>query len=640
MSINVKCCENEKEFDPGITIKEAAKKFDRKLAKKAVVARVNGKFVDLDTTLNEDASIELFTPDTPEGLDVLRHSTSHVMAEAVKRLFPDVQVTIGPSIEDGFYYDFDKEQPFVPEDLKKIEKEMKKIVSENQPFEREVLPVEKAKQMFREMGENYKVEIIEDLEKDENVDKVSIYRSGDFVDLCRGPHVPSTGKIRVFKLLDIAGAYWRGDENNKMLQRIYGTAFADKKDLNEYLKRIEEAKKRDHRQLGKDLDLFSFQDDGGPGLAYWHPRGALVRYLMEEFWKKEHLKRGYQFCYTPHIARAHLWETSGHLDFYKENMYSPIEVESQEYILKPMNCPFHILIYKTRIRSYRDLPLRWAELGTVYRYERSGVLHGLLRVRGFTQDDAHIFCTPEQLKDEMIDCVKFALYMIRSMGFNEFDIFLATRPDKFAGTPEEWDRAENTLKEALNEQSLPYTIDEGGAVFYGPKIDIKLKDALGRYWQGPTIQFDFNLPGRFDVNYVGSDGEEHQCVMVHRALFGSMERFFGCMVEHYAGAFPVWLSPEQVIILPIADRHNEFAQKIEQILKAEDLRVEVDSRREKVGFKIREAQLLKIPYMLIVGDDEVEKNVVSVRERKEGDLGQMNLYKFIDLIQDRIARKT
>ncbi len=640
MGIKVKCCGREVEFENPISIADAIKKIDKKAYKKALVAKIGDKVLDLSTPIQQDCEVKILTGEDPEGLEVLRHSTAHVMAAAVKELFPNVKVTIGPSIETGFYYDFDKEEPFVPEDLKKIEKAMKKIISQNIPFTREIMAVEDAITMFKEMGETYKVEIIEDLVKEEKVKEVSIYKTGKFVDLCRGPHIPHTGKIKAFKLLDVAGAYWRGDEKNKMLQRIYGTAFATKEELEDFLKKREEAKRRDHRRLGKELDLFSFQEDGGPGLVYWHPKGAFIRYLMEEFWKKEHLKRGYQFCYTPHIARAHLWEISGHLDFYKENMYSPIDIDGQKYILKPMNCPFHILIYKTRKRSYRELPLRWAELGTVYRYERSGVLHGLLRVRGFTQDDAHIFCTPDQLKDEMVECVNFALYMIRSMGFSEFKIFLATRPEKFAGTSEEWDKAEGTLKNALEHEGLPYTIDEGGAVFYGPKIDIKLKDALGRYWQGPTIQFDFNLTRRFNVTYIGPDGQEHQCVMVHRALWGSMERFFGCLVEHYAGAFPVWLCPTQVIILPIADRHHEYADKIEQFLKAEDIRVKVDKRREKIGFKIREAQIEKIPYMLIIGDEEMEKNLISVRERKEGDLGKMDLYKFVDIIQDRIDNKT
>jgi threonyl-tRNA synthetase len=640
MGIHIKLDGREKELEPGIKIIDALKEMDRKLAKAAIGVKIDGAVLDLSHSLQADANIEVLTGDTPEGLDILRHSTSHVMAAAVKRLFPGVQVTIGPSIESGFYYDFDKDEPFVPEDLARIDKEMARIVKDNVPFVREELPVKEAIGKFKAMGEKYKVEIIEDLVKDGPVEKVSLYTCGDFTDLCRGPHVPSTAKIRAFKLLDVAGAYWRGDEKNRMLQRIYGTAFNSEEELKTHLENLEEAKRRDHRRLGKELDLFSFHEEGGPGLVYWHPKGALIRYIMEDFWRREHLKRGYQFCITPHIARSVLWEISGHLGFYKENMYSPIDIDGQEYILKPMNCPFHILIYKTRKRSYRELPLRWAELGTVYRYERSGVLHGLLRVRGFTQDDAHIFCTPDQLKGEMIKTVNFAIYMVKSMGFENMDIFLSTRPEKFSGTPEEWDRAEETLKTALDEEGLPYQVDEGGAVFYGPKIDIKLRDALGRHWQGPTIQFDFNEPRRFGVTYIGADGGEHQCVMVHRALWGSLERFFGCMVEHYGGAFPLWLSPVQAIILPIADRHSEFAQKTAEMLQERDFRVEVDLRREKVGFKIREAQVQKIPYMLVIGDQEMESGKLSVRERKAGDLGAMDVYRLMDVMKERIADRT
>ncbi|MCD4782258.1 MAG: threonine--tRNA ligase [Candidatus Eremiobacteraeota bacterium] len=639
MSVRVLYREKEREMEPGISMTDAVKAFDKKLARKAIVARIDGKLVDMNTPITQDVDIEILTADTPEGLEILRHSTSHIMAAAVKRLFPDVQVTIGPSIENGFYYDFDRDEPFTPEDLPKIEKEIKKIIKENHSFEKQILTVDDAIKMFRDMGETYKVELIEDLVKNEKVETVSVYKSGDFVDLCRGPHIPSTSKIKSYKLLDVAGAYWRGDEKNKMLQRIYGTAFNNKEELDQHLKNLAEAKRRDHRKLGKELDLFSFQDDGGPGLAYWHPNGGLIRHIIETFWKEEHLKREYDLVYTPHIARAHLWETSGHLDFYRENMYSPLEIDGQEYILKPMNCPFHILIYKTKIHSYRDLPLRWAELGTVYRYERSGVLHGLLRVRGFTQDDAHIFCTPDQLKEEMINCVKFAIFIIESFGFSEYDIFLATRPVKFAGTSQEWDTAEDTLRKALNEQELPFTIDEGGAVFYGPKIDIKLKDALGRHWQGPTIQFDFNLSKKFDVNYIGADGQEHRCFMVHRALMGSLERFFGCLVEHYGGAFPAWLSPVQVMVLPIADRHIEYADQVAKQLKNENFRAKVDKRREKTGFKIREAQIQKVPYMLIIGDNEIEEQKIAVRERKQGDLGAMDIHRLIDILRERVEKK-
>ena len=639
MSIKVRFRGKEKEIEAGTTVADSLKALDKKLAKKALAAKISNETVDLSTTLTEDVEIEIIEPETAEGVELMRHSTAHIMASAVKRLFPDVQVTIGPSIADGFYYDFDKKEPFTPEDLPKIEKEMKNIIKQNHKFERQVLPVEEALSMFREMGENYKVELIEDLVKEQNVETVSIYKSGDFVDLCRGPHIPSTGKIKAYKLLDVAGAYWRGDEKRPMLQRIYGTAFDSKDNLKQHLKNLEEAKRRDHRRLGKDLDIFSFQDEIGPGLALWHPNGGLIRHLIETFWKEEHLKRGYQLVNTPHIGQSILWETSGHLGFYKENMYSPMDIEGKEYYIKPMNCPFHMLIYKSKIRSYRDLPMRMAELGTVYRYERSGVLHGLLRVRGFTQDDAHIFCTPEQLKDEMMKCVELARFLIESFGFEHYDIFLATRPEKYVGTSEDWDVAEGTLREALTENNLPFTVDEGGGVFYGPKIDIKLKDALGRHWQGPTIQFDFNLSRRFNITYIGQDGKEHFCYVVHRAMLGSLERFFGCLIEHYAGAFPLWLSPTQVIVLPIADRHLDYAREVEKQLSEKGFRVKVDDRREKTGFKIREAQVQKIPYMLIVGDNEIEEKRVSVRERKEGDLGSMNIFRLVDIMNERLEKK-
>lgn len=639
MSIKIRIQDVEAEMESGVTIADALKVLDKKNSKKVLAAKINGKMTDLNEHLPADTEIEPVTADSPEGLDLLRHSTSHIMAAAVKRLFSDVQVTIGPSIENGFYYDFDTKEPFKPEDLPKIEKEMKKIISENLPFEKQVLKPQEAVELFKSAGEHYKVEIIEDLIKEENPEFVTIYKTGSFIDLCRGPHIPSSSRVKVFKLLDVAGAYWRGDEKRPMLQRIYGTAFNSKEELDLYLKNLEEAKKRDHRKLGKELDLFSFHEEGGPGLAYWHPNGALIRHIIESFWKDEHLKRGYQFVYTPHIARSHLWETSGHLSFYKENMYSPMDIDDQEYLIKPMNCPFHMLIYKTKIRSYRELPLRWAELGTVYRYERSGVLHGLLRVRGFTQDDAHIFCTPEQLKEEMINCVEFAQYLVKAFGFEHYDIFLATRPEDFAGTPEEWDTAEGTLRTALTEKGLPFTEDPGGAVFYGPKIDIKLRDALGRHWQGPTIQFDFNLPRRFQVTYVGSDGQEHYCYVVHRAMLGSIERFFGCLVEHYGGAFPLWLSPVQAVILPIADRHQDYADEIVKKLREYNFRVNVDYRREKMGFKIREAQMQKIPYMIIIGDEELENKKISVRERKEGDLGTMDIFRFSDILKEKIEKK-
>lgn len=601
----------------------------------ALVADVDGKFVDLSHILDKNATIKIITAESPEGLEVMRHSTSHVMASAVRHLFPEVKVAIGPSIENGYYYDFDRKTTFVPEDLEKIEEEMRKIIERDERFERSIMKKDDALRLFLEKGEAYKGEIIREI-PDETV---SIYKTGDFVDLCTGPHIPSTGKIKAFKLLAIAGAYWRGDEKRQMLQRIYGTAFENSKSLEKYLQNLEEAKKRDHRKLGRELDLFNFYEDGGPGLAYWHPKGGMIRKIIEDFWKDEHLKRGYELVYTPHIAKIDLWKRSGHLDFYRENMYSPIDIEGQEYILKPMNCPFHILIYKSRLRSYRELPVRFAELGTVYRYERSGVLHGLLRVRGFTQDDAHIFCTPDQLEKEMLDCVEFARFLMETFGFREYVVNLATRPEKFAGTKEDWDTAESTLARALTEKGIPYVIDGGGAVFYGPKIDIKIKDALGREWQGPTVQFDFNLSGRFNVTYKGQDGQEHLVYMVHRALLGSLERFMGCLIEHYAGAFPLWLAPLQVMVMPITERNLDYAKEVADRLRAGGIRVEMDSRSEKINLKIREAQLQKIPYMAVVGDREAESGTISVREKKAGNLGQMTCESFIARLQEEIREK-
>lgn len=620
------------------SIIESIKKYFQKDYKRVIALKIDGALVDLSdnlSNLKEGSNIELIFSDSDDGLEILRHSTSHVMASAVKKLFPSAKIAIGPSIENGFYYDFDIDRNFVPEDLPEIEKEMSRIIAQNLPFVRKTMTKEEAKKFFSERGESYKLELIEAIPDD----IVGIYESGDFVDLCAGPHIPSTSKIKAFKLLSIAGAYWRGDENNPMLQRIYGTAFDGKKELDEYIEKLEEAKKRDHRKLGKELDLFNFYEEGGPGLVYWHPNGAFVRKTIEDFWRDEHLKRGYNLVYTPHIAKIDLWKRSGHWDFYNENMYRPIDIDEQQYILKPMNCPFHIMIYNSQPKSYKELPVRSAELGTVYRYERSGALHGLLRVRGFTQDDAHIFCTPEQLDEEMISCVKFAIEMIETFGFKEYEINLATRPEKYAGTPEEWDVAEKTIEDALKSVGLPFVVDEGGAVFYGPKIDIKTKDALGRLWQGPTIQFDFNLPRRFDVKYKGADGQEHYVYMVHRALLGSMERFMGCLTEHYGGAFPVWLMPNQVTVMPIADRHIDYAKGVADKLAQHGIRVKVDGRSEKVNFKIREAQVQKIPYMLVAGDKEAESGQVSVRHRKAGDLGVMDIESFIEKIKEDIKNK-
>jgi threonyl-tRNA synthetase len=562
-----------------------------------------------------------------DELAKLRHSAAHVMAQAVKHLFPEAKVTIGPPTADGFYYDFDVARPFTPEDLEKIEAEMQRNIDADFPFERRPITKPEALRLFQEMNEPYKLEMIGQTPDDE---PMSVYQHGDFIDWCRGPHVESTGKIKAFKLLSVAGAYWRGDEKNPMLQRIYGTAFFTQEELDDFMRRLAEAEKRDHRKLGRELDLFSISEEVGAGLILWHPKGARMRGVIEEFWRKAHYDRGYELVCTPHIGRSHLWRTSGHLDFYAENMYSPIEVEGQEYYLKPMNCPFHIQIFRSRLRSYRDLPLRWGELGTVYRYERSGVLHGFTRVRGFTQDDAHIFCTPEQVEEEIQRAVDFALFVVQTFGFHEYQIYLSTRPEKFVGEPDRWETATQALRRALDSRELSYEVDEGGGAFYGPKIDLKIKDALGRDWQCSTIQFDFNLPEKFDIYYMGSDGAQHRPYMVHRALLGSMERFFGVLIEHYGGAFPLWLAPVQMLLLPIADRHHDYARRVEQQLADAGFRVETDARNEKVGYKIREAQGQKIPYMLVVGDKEAEAGAVSVRSREQGDQGARPLEAFIE----------
>ena len=568
-----------------------------------------------------------------QDLETMRHSASHVMAEAVQSLFPDARFGIGPAIEDGFYYDFELSRPLVPEDLSAIETKMKEIVKADVPFTREEMPKAKAKQLFK--NQPYKIELIDELPDA----VVSIYRQGNFTDLCRGPHVQATGEIKAFKLTSIAGAYWRGDERRPMMQRIYGVAFETSAELDQYLERIAEAAKRDHRKLGRELDLYSLHEDFGPGLVHWHPKGATVRRVIEDFWKKEHIKRGYELVYTPHIAKLNLWRTSGHWDFYRENLYSPMDVEGQEYIVKPMNCPGHIMIFKTQKRSYRQLPLRMAELGTVYRYERSGVLHGLARVRGFTQDDAHIFCRPDQIKDEVTEVVELARFMMKTFGFYEYEMMLSTRPDKAAGSSDLWEKATEALKNVLEDLKIPYKVDPGEGVFYGPKIDVKLKDALGRMWQGPTIQVDFQLPQRFNVNYVGEDGLEHQVVMIHRTVLGSMERFMACLVEQYAGAFPVWLAPVQVMIIPIADRHIEYARKLAAELLDKDIRVQIDERTERMNLKIREAQLNKIPYMCIVGDKEQSNSTVSVRLRNGEDLGSQTLAEFSSRIEGTIKTK-
>jgi threonyl-tRNA synthetase len=607
------------EVPEGATAADAAAKIGKGLARAAVAAAVNGEQADLSATLSDGDSLSIITADSPEGLEILRHSASHVLADAVMQLYPGTQLGIGPAIADGFYYDFLLPEAISSDDLPAIEARMQEIVAAAAPFERQELGREEAAKRFSDQP--FKLELLEELPEDETV---SVYADYDFVDLCRGPHLPDTGRIRAFKLLSVAGAYWRGDENNRMLTRIYGTAFPSRKQLEEHLERLKEAERRDHRLLGKQLDLFHIEEEVGAGLPLWHPKGALIRKIIEDFCDA-HLAAGYEMVMIPHIASAELWKTSGHWDFYRENMYSPMDIEGQEYIVKPMNCPGHIKIYKSRTRSYREMPIRWAELGTVYRYERSGVLHGLLRVRGFTQDDAHLFCRPDQLQDEIIGVIKFVLYMLRTFGFDRYEVYLSTRPEKSVGSDEHWQQATEALRKALEAEDLEYEIDPGEGVFYGPKIDIKIRDALGRAWQCTTIQVDFNLPERFDVTYVGEDNAEHRPIMIHRALLGSIERFMGCLIEHYAGAFPLWLAPVQAIILPVADRHNEYAEQVARRLVEEGIRVEIDYRKESVGKKIRDAEVDRLPYMLVVGDREQEGGAVSVRSREEGDLGSRSV---------------
>ena len=575
--------------------------------------------------------------ENPSELETIRHSCAHLMAQAVQELFPGTQVTIGPVIEDGFFYDFSRKEAFIPEDLEKIEKRMKELAAADIPIVRSEISREEAIKKFGDMGETFKVEIIEGIDPNE---PISLYTQGEWGDLCGGPHVESTKKIKAFKLLHTSSAYWRGDERNPVLQRIYGTAWNTEKQLRLYLKRLEEAKKRDHRKLGKELDLFSVSDDIGPGLILWHPKGARIRHLMEEFWKKEHFKHGYEMVISPHAAKIDLWKTSGHTEFYKDNMFSNMDIEGREYVMKPMNCPFHIQIYKTKLRSYRDLPVRFGELGTVYRYERSGVLHGLLRVRGFTQDDAHLFCRPSQIEEEITKVLDLIVFILQSFGFHEYKIYLSTRPEKYVGSDEGWESATKALETALNNKKLDFEVDPGEGVFYGPKIDIKIKDSLNRYWQVSTVQVDFNLPQKFDISYIEEDGQRHQPIMLHRALMGSLERFFGCLIEHYAGAFPLWLAPVQVILLPITDNHADYADKIAQQLEESGVRVEKDLRNEKIGFKIREAQLQKIPYMIVLGDKEVESSTLGVRRRRSKETRTLDLKTFLDEVNEAVKNRT
>ncbi len=624
----------------GSTPLDIARSISRRLAEDAVVAKVNGELTDLTSPLATDSTLQVLTSRDPESLHVYRHSTAHLLAAAVLELYPETKLGIGPPTDSGFFYDFYRDEPFTPEDLEKIEAKMVELARQDLPYERKMTPKPEGLKRYAEMGEELKCELIE-----EKADAVfSEYTLGPhFIDFCRGPHVPSTGKIKAFKLLSIAGAYWKGDEHNRQGQRIYGTSFFTKKDLDDYLNQLEEAKKRDHRKLGPELDLFSIQDLAGPGLIFFHPKGGTVRRILEDWMRDQYVKRGYSLVYTPHVARADLWKTSGHYNFYAENMFTRIQLDDAEYQLKPMNCPFHILIYRDRMKSYRDLPVRLGELGTVYRYERSGVLHGLLRVRGFTQDDAHIFCTPEQIEDEVVSCLEFARDTLHTYGFSQYEAELSTwdggASGKYDGSPEQWALGEGALKKAVDRVGMKVKVMPDEAAFYGPKIDVKLVDAIGRLWQLSTVQFDFTLPRRFGLEYIAEDGKAHQPLMVHRALYGSVERFFGILLEHYAGAFPVWLAPVQAVVLPITDRQMDYARQVTARLADAGLRVHLDDRNEKVNLKIREAQLQKIPYMLVVGGREAEAGTVAVRNRKHGDLGAKPVEQFLAEVRQLIDSK-
>jgi threonyl-tRNA synthetase len=629
-----------REVPSGTTAAEIAKQISPRLAKEALVARADGQLIDLARPLDHDVRLSILTAKDPDAVEVLRHSAAHLLAAAVLELYPDVKLGVGPPIDTGFFYEFLRDEPFTQEDLEKIEAKMRELAAKDIPNERKLIPKPEALDLYRKANQEFKCELVEEKAVEP---MVSFYTTGKFIDFCRGPHIPSTGRIRAFKLMNVAGAYWKGQEGNPQMQRIYAACFVDQKELDEYLHKLEEAKRRDHRRLGAELDLFSIQDEAGPGLIFWHPKGAMIRKQMEDWLRGELLARGYDLVVTPHIMDLNLWRTSGHANFYRENMFGPIEVEKAEYQLKPMNCPGHILIFKSRLRSYRELPIRLAELGTVYRYERSGVLHGLLRVRGFTQDDAHIFCMPEQIEKEIQDCVEFAWEVLRVFGFREYVVELSggdpAHPEIYAGTPEDWKRAEDALTNTLERMNVPYKYIPGEAAFYGPKIDVKLVDAIGRPWQLSTVQFDFNLPRRFELEYVGEDGARHEPLMVHRALWGSVERFFGVLIEHYAGAFPVWLAPVQASVLPVSGKFEDYAKSVTQQLKHAGVRVHLDGRNEKLQAKIRDAQLEKIPYMLILGGKEAEAGTVSVRHRFRGDLGPRPLEQFIADLEQEIATR-
>ncbi len=619
-----------RDIPAGQTVGSALSALGLTLGPDILAAKVNGQMRDLSSVLTEDAEIAPLLFDSAEGREVYRHSSTHIMAQAVKEVFPTAKLTIGPAIEDGFFYDFDYERPFTPEDLEKIEARAKDIIKRALPVKRAELSKQAAVKFFQERGEAYKVELIQGLAEGQTI---TVYGQGEFTDLCRGPHLPTTGHVGAFKLLNTAGAYWRGDERNPMLQRIYGTSFPTQAELDAHLARLEEIKRRDHRKVGKELDLISLSDEIGPGLVLWHPKGSTIRLLIENFWRDQHIQNGYELVYSPHVAKLDLWKTSGHVDFYRENMFAPMKVENSEYQLKPMNCPFHIMIYKSHLRSYRDLPIRYGELGTVYRYERTGVLHGLLRVRGFTQDDAHLFCRPDQIESEVSQVLDFTFFILGTFGFTEFEVFLSTKPEKAVGSEERWTQATSALEAALKSRNIAYQIDPGEGVFYGPKIDIKIKDALGRSWQCSTIQVDFNNPERFDLGYIGEDGRVHQPIMIHRALMGSIERFFGILIEHFGGAFPTWLAPVQATVMSITDNQHPYVAEVVAQLKAAGFRAEADLRNEKIGLKIREAEKAKVPFMFVVGDREVQSGTLAIRGRSGANLGSMTVAGALDLLR-------
>ena len=620
------------ESDKPLNLGEIFNKLE--LGSNVLGAEVEGEVKDFYFNPADESKIYPIFLDNEKSLTLIRHSAAHILAQAVQSIYPDTKVTIGPVIDDGLYYDFYTDRNFTEDDLKLFENKMHEILEKNVSFEKEVINKNEALKIFSNMGETFKEEIINDLDESQ---EISLYKQGDWIDLCRGPHLPNSTFIKSFKLLSVAGSYWRGDETRESLQRIYGTAFSNPKDLKKHLKIIDEAKKRDHRKLGKELDLFSINDEIGPGLVLWHPNGSVIRNIIENYWREKHIESGYQIIYTPHIAKANLWETSGHLEFYSENMFSQMEIDTNKYQTKPMNCPFHIMIYKNGLRSYKELPIKYAEIGTVYRYERSGVLHGLFRARGFTQDDAHIFCSLDQIEQEVNDVIDLTTEFLKKFGFSEYEIFVSTKPSKYVGSDDEWSSATNSLKKSLDNKSLKYSIDEGGGAFYGPKIDLKIKDVLGRSWQCSTVQVDFNLPKRFDLEYISSNNQRLQPVMIHRAIFGSFERFFGILIEHYGGAFPTWLAPYQLKLLSVSDEQVEYVNDIADNLRSAGIRVDIDNRNEKLGLKIRESEISKVPYIGIVGKNELENETISLRKYGGKQIGELKTNKLLELINDELS---